>query len=367
MASRYSAGCQRSTPPRAEGGDLARVRRGGHPPCAAVRVPPDQPLRRPEQGPAATGPHRLGPLGKGPAGGRAGDPRPGRGAAPDPGQAARPSPAAPARRTHAWQQEFEASFPFTETPDQLKAIDETKADMERTRPMDRLICGDVGFRQDRGGDPGRLQGGPGRPPGGGARPDDDPRPAAPQHLPRAHGRLPGRHRDAQPLPHRRREQKQILAAPAHGPGGHPDRHPPAAPGRRAFQGARAGRDRRGAALRREAQGGVQAHARDGRRPVDERDADPAHALSRPHRGPGPERDRDAARPTAIPSRPSSRPTRRRSSSTRSATRSAAAARSSTCTTGSRRSTWWPPACAAAARTWRSASATDRWRPPNSSG
>ena len=44
-----------------------------------------------------------------------------------------------------WQKEFEASFPFTETRDQLKAINDTKADMERTRPMDRLICGDVGF------------------------------------------------------------------------------------------------------------------------------------------------------------------------------------------------------------------------------
>jgi transcription-repair coupling factor (superfamily II helicase) len=44
-----------------------------------------------------------------------------------------------------WQKEFEASFPFTETRDQLRAIDETKADLERARPMDRLICGDVGF------------------------------------------------------------------------------------------------------------------------------------------------------------------------------------------------------------------------------
>ncbi|OAM90816.1 transcription-repair coupling factor [Termitidicoccus mucosus] len=44
-----------------------------------------------------------------------------------------------------WQKEFEASFPFTETRDQLRAIDETKDDMERPRPMDRLICGDVGF------------------------------------------------------------------------------------------------------------------------------------------------------------------------------------------------------------------------------
>jgi transcription-repair coupling factor (superfamily II helicase) len=44
-----------------------------------------------------------------------------------------------------WQREFEASFAFTETPGQARAIDETKRDMERTRPMDRLICGDVGF------------------------------------------------------------------------------------------------------------------------------------------------------------------------------------------------------------------------------
>ncbi len=44
-----------------------------------------------------------------------------------------------------WQKEFEASFPYTETRDQLRAITESKADMEKTRPMDRLICGDVGF------------------------------------------------------------------------------------------------------------------------------------------------------------------------------------------------------------------------------
>lgn len=58
------------------------------------------------------------------------------------------------RQTHAghafdpdtkWQAEFEHSFPFRETPDQMKAIIDTKIDMERPRPMDRLICGDVGF------------------------------------------------------------------------------------------------------------------------------------------------------------------------------------------------------------------------------
>jgi len=53
------------------------------------------------------------------------------------------------RQTHAghafapdtkWQSEFEHSFPFRETPDQLKAIIDTKIDMERAQPMDRLIC-----------------------------------------------------------------------------------------------------------------------------------------------------------------------------------------------------------------------------------
>ena len=44
-----------------------------------------------------------------------------------------------------WQHELEASFPFEETPDQLKAIGEVKADMEAPPPMDRLVCGDVGF------------------------------------------------------------------------------------------------------------------------------------------------------------------------------------------------------------------------------
>ncbi len=44
-----------------------------------------------------------------------------------------------------WQQEFEASFPFVETPDQLSAIHDCKDDLIQPRPMDRLICGDVGF------------------------------------------------------------------------------------------------------------------------------------------------------------------------------------------------------------------------------
>ncbi|MGZ4175144.1 MAG: transcription-repair coupling factor [Solirubrobacteraceae bacterium] len=44
-----------------------------------------------------------------------------------------------------WQREFEDAFPYTETPDQRDAIEFVKADMEAARPMDRLICGDVGY------------------------------------------------------------------------------------------------------------------------------------------------------------------------------------------------------------------------------
>jgi transcription-repair coupling factor (superfamily II helicase) len=44
-----------------------------------------------------------------------------------------------------WQRELEDAFPYVETPDQLATIDEVKADMERSVPMDRLVCGDVGY------------------------------------------------------------------------------------------------------------------------------------------------------------------------------------------------------------------------------
>lgn len=44
-----------------------------------------------------------------------------------------------------WQRDLEASFPYIETPDQLKAIVDVKRDMEQRQPMDRLVCGDVGF------------------------------------------------------------------------------------------------------------------------------------------------------------------------------------------------------------------------------
>ena len=44
-----------------------------------------------------------------------------------------------------WQSQFEDDFPYQETPDQLKAIQDTKRDMEARKPMDRIVCGDVGY------------------------------------------------------------------------------------------------------------------------------------------------------------------------------------------------------------------------------
>ncbi len=59
-------------------------------------------------------------------------------------RAAVPGHAYPADDSH-WMAEFEAAFPYNETPDQLHAIEAIKGDMVQTRPMDRLICGDVGY------------------------------------------------------------------------------------------------------------------------------------------------------------------------------------------------------------------------------
>ncbi len=51
----------------------------------------------------------------------------------------------PFMRDNDWQTQFEASFPYTETPDQLKCLEEIKKDMESDKVMDRLVCGDVGY------------------------------------------------------------------------------------------------------------------------------------------------------------------------------------------------------------------------------
>ena len=56
-----------------------------------------------------------------------------------------PGHAYPPDSEQPWLQELEDAFPYDETPDQARAIEEVKLDMERPRPMDRLVCGDVGY------------------------------------------------------------------------------------------------------------------------------------------------------------------------------------------------------------------------------
>jgi transcription-repair coupling factor (superfamily II helicase) len=57
----------------------------------------------------------------------------------------RPGIAFPPDADQPWLHEFEQSFPYRETPDQARAIEDAKRDMEKPAPMDRLVCGDVGF------------------------------------------------------------------------------------------------------------------------------------------------------------------------------------------------------------------------------
>jgi transcription-repair coupling factor (superfamily II helicase) len=77
-----------------------------------------------------------------------------------------------------WQQEFESAFPYELTPDQGAAIVDVKRDLEQATPMDRLLCGDVGY---------------GRQTGGGARADDGAFLSALSDIPLALRRLPRPH------------------------------------------------------------------------------------------------------------------------------------------------------------------------------
>ena len=139
------------------------------------------------------------------------------------------------------------------------AIEDVKADMERRRPMDRLICGDVGYGKTevalraafKAVMDGKQVGDPGA--------HHHPGPAALQHLQRAPGRLSRARGDALPLP-LRAGTAQGPGGPAGGHGGHRHRHPPPAAEGRRLQGPGPGDHRRGAALRRGPQGAAQAAA-----------------------------------------------------------------------------------------------------------
>ncbi len=176
--------------------------------------------------------------------------------------------------------EFEAAFPYEETPDQLAAIESVKHDMAQGKPMDRLICGDVGYGKTEVADPGGLQGRRRRQAGRRARPHHDPRRAAPSQLLGTHGRVSLRDRGRQPLPAQARDPR---SPQAHGRGRrrHPDRHPPNPPKRRRVQGPRPGDHRRGTAVRRRGQGVAQDASDDGRRPDPLGHADSPHPAHEP--------------------------------------------------------------------------------------
>ena len=71
----------------------------------------------------------------------------------------RPRPRSP---DNEWQRELEESFPYVETPDQLQAIADVKRDLESAKPMDRLVCGDVGYGKTEVAVRAAVQGGAGR-------------------------------------------------------------------------------------------------------------------------------------------------------------------------------------------------------------
>ena len=178
----------------------------------------------------------------------------------------------------AWQKEFEAEFPYDETEDQLAAIAAVKADMSETTPMDRLICGDVGFGKTEVALRGAFKCRGVRQAGRGARAHHGARRAARAHLPCPARRLPVPRRVAVAVQDRQGGSARRWSKPSSAAevdvliGTH--RH---ALGRREVRRPGPGRHRRGAALRCRAQEQAAGPAADRRDPHPDRDADPADA------------------------------------------------------------------------------------------
>ena len=258
---------------------------------------------------------------------------------------ARRAAATPSRPTANGSSELERSFPYRETADQIEAIEAVKADMESERPMDRLICGDVGYGKTEVAIRAAQK----------ALADGKQvmmlvptTILAQQHLGTFRERLrrppATRSRWSRGCASRPRS-KAALAAFADGSldiliGTHR-----AALARRPGQGPRPARRRRGAALRRQAEGAAAPAQAEGRRALDVGDADPADAADEPRRPARHLGDRDAARGPA-PGPHLRRPLRRGARPGRDPARGATAtARSSSSTTGSTRCTTPPSACA----------------------
>ena len=207
-----------------------------------------------------------------------------------------------------WQRELEDAFPYVETPDQLAAVDEVKSDMEKPVPMDRLICGDVGYGKTEIAVRAAFKAVAGRQAGGHPGPDDAAGRPAPGHVQRAVRAVPGGGPADVAVPERQGGVADP-GRPGRRQGGRGHRHPPAAvPGDQVRQ-AGPGHHRRGAAVRGRAQGVPEAAAHRGGRAGHVGHPDPAHAGDGHLRDPGDVHDPDPAR-GAAPGADLGRPVRR---------------------------------------------------------
>ena len=196
-----------------------------------------------------------------------------------------------------WQTELEDAFAFHETPDQLSTVEEVKADMRRVVPMDRLVCGDVGYGKTEIAVRAAFK-----------AVQDGKQVAVlvpttllvTQHYATFAERMSGFPVTLKPLSRFQtdKEAREVLDGLQGGLDRHRDRHPPAAQPRHQDEGPRSDHRRRGAAVRRRAQGADEAPADQRRRALDVRDTDPAHPRDGDHRHPRDVHDRHAAGGTA---------------------------------------------------------------------
>ena len=195
--------------------------------------------------------------------------------------------------TGEWEEEFDKTFDFQETEDQLRSIKETREDMESDAPMDRLVCGDVGYGKTEVAMRAAFKAVMDGKQVAVLCPTTVPGPPAPQDVPGPDGPFPGPDRGPDPAPN-------WAGVGGHhqgcGPGvcRHPHRDPSHALQGRDIQGPGSPGDRRGAALRRRPEGEDQAAPEQHRRADPDRDANPQDAQPFHGRLAGHQPDRDAA-------------------------------------------------------------------------
>ena len=154
-----------------------------------------------------------------------------------------------------WQRDFESRFEYEETEDQLRCIQEIKEDMEKEQPMDRLLCGDVGFGKTEVALRAAFKCVTDSKQCALLVPTTDTGLAAlPDRYPAVRG-LPHQGGDPFPVPHAQAAGGDPQTAEA-GRNRHDHRHPPAGSEGRPVPGSGAGDHRRGAAVRRGPEGAV---------------------------------------------------------------------------------------------------------------